>query len=225
MSHHQRNAPTLAYERDLAGQGHCAIAGVDEVGRGAWAGPLVAAAVILPPATTSDQAVALLARLHGVRDSKLLSPARRERLLASIEAVAAGIGIGEVTACEVDDLGLGTANREALRRAVRALPQPPGFLLLDAFLLPGNPTPQRAIVRGDRVCLSIAAASIIAKVTRDRALVALDADYPGYGFGQHKGYGTRDHQAALQRLGPCPHHRRSFAPLRAFANIKPVGGA
>jgi ribonuclease HII len=139
---------------------------------------------------------------------------RGEALRAAIEAVALAVGVGWVGSRELDCLGLGAANREALRRAVAALSVPADYLLLDAFPLPGVPLPQRAIVRGDRECLSIAAASIVAKVARDRALVRLDGGYPAYGFARHKGYGTRDHQAAILEHGPCPEHRLSFAPLR-----------
>jgi ribonuclease HII len=205
--------PSLAHERELAGRRFRAVAGVDEVGRGAWGGR--------PPGAPARGAPRLLRRLNGVRDSKLLAPARREELLGAIEAVAAGIGIGAVSADELDWLGLGEANREAMRRAVAALPCPADFLLLDAFPLPGHPAPQRAIVRGDQECLSIAAASIVAKVTRDRALVALGLDYPAYGFDRHKGYGTPDHHAALRHHGPSPQHRLSFAPLRALPPAGP----
>ncbi|HEX5506841.1 MAG TPA: hypothetical protein VFW96_29785, partial [Thermomicrobiales bacterium] len=148
--HGRAETAGLAHERELAARGRRLIAGVDEVGRGAWAGPLVAAAVILPPPADAAVAAALLARLAGVRDSKLLSPARREALRAAIEGVALGIGLGAVGAAEVDRLGLGAANREAHRRAVAALPLRPDFLLLDAFPLPGAPAPQRAIIRGDQ---------------------------------------------------------------------------
>ena len=208
--------PGLAREAALASAGYRAIAGVDEAGRGAWAGPLVAAAVILPDLGATDEA-ALLARLRGVRDSKLLDAARRAALLTSIEAVARAIGVGWVPAAELDRIGLGAANRLAWARAVAALTPAPDYLLLDAFRLPASPLPQTPIVRGDRDCLSIAAASIVAKVTRDRALVALDRDSPAYGFGRHKGYGTAIHHAALREHGPCAEHRRSFAPLRALA--------
>jgi ribonuclease HII len=209
-------APGLAHECALAARGYHAIAGVDEAGRGAWAGPLVAAAVILPdPAATGE--AALLARLAGVRDSKTLDHARRERLLTVIERVARAIGVGWVEAEELDRIGLGAANRVAWERAVAALPIAPDYLLLDAFRLPTSALPQEPIVRGDRDCLSIAAASIVAKVARDRVLAALDARFPPYGFGRHKGYGTTAHHAALCEYGPCPEHRQSFAPLRALA--------
>ncbi len=209
--------PGLARERALCGEGYRAVAGVDEAGRGAWAGPLIAAAVVLPP--VDDANLARLAdRLRGVRDSKLLSPRQRAALVGAIAAVAPGVGIGRVEAAEVDRIGLGEANRLAWRRAVAALPSPPDFLLLDAFPLPGAPARQAAIVRGDRECLTIAAASVIAKVARDDLLTALDACFPAYGFGRHKGYGTPEHHAALLRHGPCPEHRHSFAPLRALAD-------
>lgn len=210
-------APGLLREGTLVAAGYRAIAGVDEAGRGAWAGPLVAAAVVLPP-VAGGEAAGLLGRLRGVRDSKLLTPRQRGALVGTIEAVALGIGVGRVEASEVDRLGLGEANREAWRRAVADLPHRPDFLLLDAFRLPHEPLPQLALVRGDRACLSIAAASIIAKVTRDRALAALDVPFPHYGFGRHKGYGTPEHRAALARHGACPEHRHSFAPLRALAD-------
>lgn len=207
--------PGLAREIALAGSGYRAIAGVDEAGRGAWAGPLVAAAVILPDASADDGA-ALLDQLRGVRDSKLLNAVRREVLLMTITATARAIGVGWVGATELDRIGLGAANRLAWERAVAALDPPPDYLLLDAFRLPASPLPQTPIVRGDRECLSIAAASIVAKVTRDRALAALDQHYPHYGFGRHKGYGTVAHQVALREHGACAEHRRSFAPLRAL---------
>jgi ribonuclease HII len=208
--------PSLARESALSGRGYRAIAGVDEAGRGAWAGPLVAAAVILPDPARVGEAT-LLAELAGVRDSKTLDHARRERLLTAIERVARGIGVGWVPADELDRIGLGVANRLAWERALAALTLAPDYLLLDAFRLPTTVLPQEPIVRGDRDCLSIAAASIVAKVTRDRLLAALDVDYPHYGFGRHKGYGTAVHHAALCLHGPCPEHRQSFAPLRELA--------
>lgn len=210
-----RGHPSLWFERRVARAGYRAIAGIDEAGRGAWAGPLVAAAVVLPH-PLGRGSTTLARELAGIRDSKLLTPSRREALLPVIEALAVAVGVGVVPAAEVDELGLGAANREAFHRAVLALGAPPAYLLLDAFPLPGSDLPQQAIVRGDRYCLSIAAASIVAKVTRDKQLVDLDALHPGYGFARHKGYGTAAHQQALRRYGPCAEHRRSFAPLRAL---------
>jgi ribonuclease HII len=211
-----RSAPGLHHEAALAAAGFRLIAGVDEAGRGAWAGPLIAAAVVLPPASngTTDR---LLADLAGVNDSKQLSPRQREALLGPIARHAVAIGIGQVEALELDAIGLGAANRLAWQRAIAALPQAPDYLLLDAFRLPALATPQTAIVRGDGESLSIAAASIVAKVTRDRLLAALDRAHPAYGFARHKGYGTVAHHAALRAHGPCAAHRRSFAPLRALA--------
>ncbi|MGN6359816.1 MAG: ribonuclease HII [Thermomicrobiales bacterium] len=211
-----RAAPGLHHEAALAAAGFRLIAGVDEAGRGAWAGPLLAAAVVLPAVEngTADQ---LLADLAGVNDSKQLSHRQREALLLPIMQHAVAVGIGQVEADELDAIGLGAANRLAWRRAIAALPQPPDHLLLDAFRLPALATPQTAIVRGDSESLSIAAASIIAKVTRDRLLATLDRAHPLYGFARHKGYGTAMHQAALRAHGPCAAHRRSFAPLRALA--------
>lgn len=215
-------APGVAWECALDGRGYRAIAGVDEAGRGAWAGPLVAAAVILP--RPEGDGAALLGQLAGVRDSKTLDAARRKRLYATILAVARGVGVGWVEAPELDRIGLGAANRLAWERAIAALPMPPDYLLLDAFPLPASVTPQEAIVRGDGQCLSIAAASVVAKVSRDRALRALDGQYPRYGLGRHKGYGTAAHHAALRLHGPCPEHRRSFAPIRALADPAPSHG-
>jgi len=213
-------APGVAREQALAADGFRAIAGIDEAGRGAWAGPLVAAAVILPDLLTTT-AEDLLAALDGVRDSKTLAAPRREELLMSIIAVARGIGVGIVPAPELDVIGLGAANRLAWARALAALPCTADFLLLDAFRLPASLLPQEPIIRGDRHCLSIAAASIVAKVTRDRLLVALDQEFPAYGFARHKGYGTAAHHAVLRARGSCVAHRHSFAPLRALVAPAP----
>jgi ribonuclease HII len=208
-------SPTLAHEWALTTAGHYAIAGVDEAGRGAWAGPLIAAAVVLPAPTGLDDPT-LLDQLAGVRDSKALSAEQRERLLPAIAAVARGIGIGSVPAEELDQIGLGAANRLAWARAIAALPLVPDHLLLDAFRLPGVPQPQTPLIRGEQESLSIAAASIVAKVHRDRLLHALDGEYPHYGFARHKGYGTAAHQAALLEHGPCTAHRFSFGPVIAI---------
>jgi ribonuclease HII len=207
-------SPGLAYEWTLTDAGRLAIAGVDEAGRGAWAGPLIAAAVVLPAPTSLDDPD-LLDQLAGVRDSKALSAEQRERLLPAIAAVARGIGIGSVPAEELDQIGLGPANRLAWARAIDALPLVPDHLLLDAFRLPGVPQPQTPLIRGEQESLSIAAASIVAKVHRDRLLHALDGEFPHYGFARHKGYGTAAHQAALLEHGPCTAHRFSFGPVTA----------
>lgn len=209
--------PDLSYERVLAGAGYRAIAGVDEAGRGAWAGPLVAAAVILPDLATSA-AAPLLASLAEVRDSKVLTADRREAVFPTILQVARTVGIGLVPAAEIDTIGLGAANRLAWVRALAALTIAADYLLLDAFRLPAVTLPQLPLVRGDQLSLSIAAASVVAKVTRDRLLHNLDQQYPAYQFARHKGYGTAQHRAALVAAGPCAEHRLSFAPLRTLAS-------
>ena len=186
------------------------MAGLDEAGRGSWAGPLVAAAVILPPISPS-----LLRRLRGLRDSKQLSPAERERLSGVIRACAVAVGVGIVSPALVDTFGLSAAGRFAMERATRGLAIAPDYLLIDAFPLPHVHCPQEAIVFGDALCLSISAASVIAKVERDHLMDVLGRRYPEYGFERHKGYGTADHARALRALGPSPEHRRSYAPVRA----------
>ncbi len=201
----------LALEMAVWQAGYRLVAGADEAGRGAWAGPLVAAAVILP-----DDPARLTPLLGTVDDSKKLPPAARERLLAAIQASALAVGVGSVSASEVDALGVTSANRLAIRRAVESLAVRPDYLLLDFFTLPDVALPQRGVVHGDALSLSIAAASIVAKVTRDRWMADADCAYPGYGFACHKGYGTAVHRAALLRLGPCPLHRRSYAPVARF---------
>jgi len=212
-----RSLPTLAEELRLTQDGYGPVAGVDEVGRGAWAGPLVAAAVVLPPVFSPALADALATQLAGVRDSKTCPPEERATLAATIHGTAQGIGVGIVSSLEIDRFGLTVANQLAMRRAVDALPWTPGYVLLDWVRLPGLPMPQRAFPRGDATSLSIAAASIVAKVTRDSLLGALDAQYPGYDFARHKGYGTAVHRAALRTHGPSPEHRYRFAPVHAAA--------
>lgn len=198
----------LALEAELWQAGYRAVAGMDEAGRGAWAGPVVAAAVILPP-----DPVALAPLLGRVDDSKRLSPGARERLYDLIRAHALGVGVGSVPAVEIDRIGIVPATQAAMKQAVEALASPPDFLLVDYLTLPGVPWPQRGLPHGDALSLSIAAASIIAKVTRDRLMITFDTACPGYGFAQHKGYGTAGHRAALERLGPSPLHRLSFQPV------------
>ncbi len=203
--------PDLSEEAALLRGGFSCVAGVDEAGRGAWAGPLVAAAVILPAPDSAPYDA-----LAGVRDSKQLSASRRDRLYDAVVAHARAVGIGAVAADEIDLLGLTAANELAMIRAVRALPMKPDFVLVDAFTLKSLTLPQRGLIKGDQRSLSIAAASIIAKVYRDRWLAALADTYPGYGFEQHRGYGAAVHQRALRDLGPTPIHRLSYAPLRAL---------
>jgi len=200
--------PDLTEEELLWEQGYRGVAGLDEVGRGAWAGPVMAAAVILPP----DAAVA--SRLTGLNDSKQLTPAQREHLFPLIQEVALALAVGQVPASEIDRLGIVAATRLAMVEALTHLPIAPDFLLVDALTLPAVALPQKGIIRGDGRCLSIAAASVVAKVTRDRWMDELDRRCPGYDFGRHKGYGTPGHQAALARLGVSVWHRCSYAPVR-----------
>lgn len=204
-----RSVPGLAFERRLQRQGHRLIAGVDEVGRGAWAGPVVAAAVILPL-----EVPGLRRALAGVTDSKQLTARQRERLFDAIRAVALGVGVGGAGAGEVDRDGLIGATHAAMQRAIAMLHPQPEALLIDALdLSPVVPLPQLAPVYGDSRSLSIAAASIVAKVSRDRWMTWLDERYPGYGFARHKGYGTPGHCAALEQLGVSEVHRLSYAPI------------
>jgi len=204
-------APDLVLELALHNDGIAIIAGIDEAGRGAWAGPVVAAAVVLP-LERSD----LKSELDGVRDSKLLSARQRSHWAGKIWEIAATIGVSQATAEEVDALGLILATRTAMTRATHELDPSPDHLLIDHILLPESELPQTALPRGDAIVLSIAAASIIAKVTRDTIMIELDERYPGYGFPQHKGYGTSVHRQALAALGPSPVHRRSFKPIAAL---------
>lgn len=205
LAHRQaaRRRVLLQHERVLWAAGVTRIAGVDEVGVGPLAGPLVAAAVILPPECP----------LRGIDDSKKLARETRTALAESIRAAAVAVGIGIVEVADVDRLNTYWAALEAMRRAVRALPVAAEQLLVDARRIPEVELPQTSLVKGDARSYSIAAASIVAKVTRDRMMAELDERYPHYGFGRHMGYGTAEHLAALARYGPCPDHRRSFAPV------------
>ena len=200
----------LALETAVSQQHHFTlIAGIDEAGRGALAGPVVAAAVILP---LNDQIETLL---DGVNDSKQLTAKRRESLFDLICQHALAYGIGQEPASVIDEIGILPANRLAMGTAVAQLTPAPQFLLIDGRIrLPQLNIPQKSIVRGDSKSLSIAAASILAKVTRDRLMCELDDQFPNYGFAQHKGYGTELHRAAITQHGPCPQHRHTFAPIR-----------
>ena len=202
--------PHLQLERDLLARGHELIAGLDEAGRGAWAGPVVAAAVVLPLRKANLGQI-----LNAVRDSKLLTASRREELLPLIGQVSLSIGIGVVPAAVVDRGGITAATRCAMHDAIRDLSLAPDYLLIDWLPLHDIAIPQQAMPKGDRDHLSIAAASIVAKVTRDRILRQMDSEYPGYGFAQHKGYGTAQHATSLAKLGPCAVHRHSFSPVCA----------
>jgi ribonuclease HII len=184
------------------------VAGLDEAGRGAWAGPVVAAAVILNLGQGSTL------RKAGVDDSKQLSPRQRDALVPIVQAACLSWGIGLADASEVDTLGIVPATRLAMRRAIDALSLSPDALLIDALRLPEVDLPQRAFPFADSISLSVAAASILAKVARDRLMIEMAAAYPGYGFDRHKGYGTQAHAAALKTLGACPAHRRTFKPIR-----------
>jgi ribonuclease HII len=195
--------PSLRYERKLWREGAQAVAGVDEAGVGPMAGPVVAAAVIF------DQEVFI----KGVNDSKQLTPERREALFPAFRERAIAVGIGMASPGEIDQLNIFWATMAASERALHALGRIPDHVLVDGRLIPELKLPQTKIVGGDRKSFCIAAASIIAKVTRDRMMAEYDAQYPEFGFAQHKGYCTADHFAALERLGPTPIHRRSFAPV------------
>jgi ribonuclease HII len=201
--------PTLAEERALLAAGHSCVAGLDEAGRGAWAGPVCAAAVVLP--LDRDD---LTAMLDGVRDSKLLTPGQREALLPVVREVAVAVGLGWGEPGEIDVWGIVSATRLAMGRAVAALGDQVDALLVDYVQLPGLDLPQQSLPKADARCLSVAAASIVAKVERDRLMVDLDDEHPGYGFAKHKGYGTPQHRNALARLGPSPVHRVSWRPMR-----------
>jgi ribonuclease HII len=210
--------PNWDNEIELCAAGNRLIAGVDEAGRGAWAGPLVAAAVVLPPPTQLgglEHAAEVAEALAALRDSKMLSAAKREELMGVVKSVAVSVGVGLVSSALLDVIGVGPGNRLAMARAVRDLTVRPDYLVIDAFKLPSMPLPQRPIIKGDAKCISIAAASVVAKVTRDHIMQELDALYPVYKFARHKGYGTSTHAEVLLREGVSPVHRRCFAPVRA----------
>lgn len=209
-----KRLPDLCEEFALRATGYTCVAGVDEAGRGAWGGPVCAAAVVLP----LDQPD-LVDLLEGVRDSKQLSPAQREALLSPVLEVAEAVGVGWAAPAEVDEQGIVPATRLAMARAVSRLDGRVDALLVDHVRLPDLDLPQRALPKADARCLSVAAASIVAKVSRDRLMVTLDGDFPGYGFARHKGYGTRQHREALTRLGPSPIHRMSWRPLREIRGV------
>lgn len=203
-----RQNPNLSLELPLWRGGVSRLAGLDEAGRGAWAGPVAAAAVILPVNES------LLKILQGVRDSKQMTPLQRARWSEKIQEISITWGVGMSSNQEIDALGIVPATRLAMQRALQALQVSPDHLLIDALRLPEIEQPQTCLPHGDAISLSIAAASVLAKTARDTHMMTLDSQYPGYGFARHKGYGTAVHSTALQRLGACALHRFSFAPLK-----------
>lgn len=210
----RRDAGIYGYERALRRAGLDPVAGVDEAGRGACAGPLVAGAVVLPPGKAGI--------VPGLADSKLLTEAARERVYAQVVRRALAWSVVVIDPEECDRLGMHVANLEALRRAVARLGTRPSYVLTDGFPVDGLGAPGLAVWKGDRVAACIAAASVIAKVTRDRLMVEMDRSWPHYGFRVHKGYCTADHDAALAEHGPCPQHRMRFVNVRRAAGLEPL---
>ena len=192
--------PSLDIENELYAQGYTAVCGTDEAGRGPLCGPVVAAAVILPRDI----------EIEGLNDSKKLTERKREKLFDVIKEVAIAYGIAEATPAEIDEYNILNASMLAMRRAVEMLKVPADFVLIDGNCSRGFTHPTRTVVKGDSISASIAAASILAKVTRDRGCIELDAAYPEYGIAKHKGYPTKDHMDAVRKYGPSPIHRRSF---------------
>ena len=196
-----------ALERALRRRGFARVAGADEAGRGACAGPLVAAAAMLPPGRRGE--------IDELADSKLLTPAARERVYAQVVARADGYAVVVIPPAEVDRRGLHVCNLAAMRRALAGLPVRPDYVLTDGFPVDGLDGPGLAVWKGDQVAACVAAASVLAKVTRDRIMVELAEEFPEYGFAEHKGYATPEHSAALERYGPCAIHRFSYANVPA----------
>lgn len=200
-----------SYERQVGAMGYRLIAGLDEAGRGPLAGPVVAAAVILPAEVY----------LPGIDDARRLTGRKRQEICEQIKQQAVAIGIGMVHPEGIDESNVLMATYKAMAKAVQALPVQPDYLLIDSYHLPAVSQPQSPIVGGDGLSCSIAAASIVAKVTRDEHMIEMDRLYPHYGFANHKGYGTAEHRAALEKYGPCPIHRKSFGPLREIVQLVP----
>jgi ribonuclease HII len=202
----RRDAGLYGYERALARRGLWPVAGADEAGRGACAGPLVVGAAILPEGKRGQ--------VPGLADSKLLTPLARDRVYAQVLRRALAWTAVVIPAQDVDRLGLHVCNVVGMRRALAQLAVPPAYVLTDGFPVPGLEAPGLAVWKGDRVAACIAAASVVAKVTRDRIMVGLHERWPDYGFDEHKGYVTPEHQAALKTHGPCPEHRFSYVNVR-----------
>ena len=212
----RRDAGIYGYERALRRHGLEPVAGVDEAGRGACAGPLVAGAAILPPGKAGI--------VPGLADSKLLTAAARERCYEQVVRRAVAWSVVVVSQEECDRLGMHVANVEALRRAVAKLAVPPSYVLTDGFPVDGLGSPGLAVWKGDRVAACVAAASVLAKVTRDRIMTDLDEQWPAYDFKTHKGYITATHTAALEEHGPSPIHRMRFVNVRRAAGLEPLPG-
>jgi ribonuclease HII len=204
-----RDHGIYGYERALAKRGLTPVAGVDEAGRGACAGPLVVAAAVLRPGKRGE--------IPGLADSKLLTPLAREKVYAQVLRRAAAYSVVVIPAAEVDRIGLHVSNVMGMRRALASLSVRPGYVLSDGFAVPGLEVPGLAVWKGDRVAACIAAASVLAKVTRDRMMVEMHEAWPAYEFASHKGYVTPEHQIALAAHGPCPEHRRSYVNVRNAA--------
>ncbi len=202
--------PDISFELNLWNQGINFIAGIDEAGRGAWAGPIYAAAIIYP----NDHN--LLFSLPGIDDSKKLTSKKRDACAIQIKQAALAWQVGSASSVEIDRLGILPATRLAMERAIFGLSIHPQYLLIDFLTLPEMLIPQTPLVKGDARSLSIASASILAKTSRDDEMVSLTKDYPGYGFEQHKGYGTVHHQKMISLHGPSPIHRMTFAPLKKY---------
>jgi ribonuclease HII len=213
----RREGGIFAFERALQRRGFAAVAGADEAGRGACAGPLVVAAAILPGTRRGE--------VPELADSKLLTAPARERVYAEVVARALAYSVVVIPAEEVDVRGLHVCNLAGMRRALAALEPQPDYVLTDGFGVDGLGIPGLAVWKGDRVSACIAAASVLAKVTRDRIMVELDAEFPGYGFAEHKGYSTDEHTAALRRHGPCTQHRFSYVNVAAAFPDAVVGSA
>jgi ribonuclease HII len=203
----RRDAGLYGYERALARRGLWPVAGADEAGRGACAGPLVVAAVVLPEGKRGE--------VPGLADSKLLTPLARERVYAQVLRRAMSWSVVVIAPQDVDRRGLHVCNVIGMRRALAQLDVKPAYVLTDGFPVPGLDVPGLAMWKGDRVAGCIAAASVLAKVTRDRIMTQLHGRFPSYGFDEHKGYSTPEHQAALRDHGPCPEHRFSYVNVRS----------
>lgn len=206
----RHDKPDLVFERNLWNAGFSYVGGLDEAGRGAWAGPVHAAVVVLPKDKVDEK------RLVGVRDSKKMTPRQREIWAHQIKAVTLYWGIGSANHQEIDNFGIVPATKIAMQRALEKIKENPDFLLIDAVKLTEILIPQTILIKGDSRSLSIAAASILAKTERDKVMVEYDLKYPGFGFAQHKGYGTVMHRRALENNGPIDIHRKSYLPIKCL---------